>query len=65
MTYMSANLSQSDLRATLGIGKSTSADLVEITWPSGQRQIFRNINADKFYLVQEGQEEVRLQKFGP
>jgi hypothetical protein len=27
---------------------------VEVTWPSGQRQLFRNVEADKFYLIEEG-----------
>jgi hypothetical protein len=27
---------------------------VEVTWPSGHRQLFRNVEADKFYLIEEG-----------
>ncbi len=54
-------LSQSDLRANFGLGKEKRAEIVEITWPSGQRQTFRDIEADKFYLVEEGKDQLELQ----
>jgi len=56
-------LSQSDLRANFGLGKATHVESVEVTWPSGQRQMFRNIEADKFYLVEEGKDQLQMQKF--
>jgi hypothetical protein len=34
---------------------------VEVTWPSGQKQSFEDVQADKFYLVQEGHEKLELQ----
>jgi hypothetical protein len=55
-------LSQSDLRTNFGLGKATRVDLVEISWPSGQKQAFRGVAADKFYLVQEGRSELGLQR---
>jgi hypothetical protein len=57
-------LSQSDLRAHFGLGRATVAESVEITWPSGLRQTYRNIAADAFYLVEEGKEQLARQKFG-
>ena len=54
-------LSQSDLRANFGIAKSKRAEIVEITWPSGQRQTFRDVEADKFYLVEEGNDHLQTQ----
>ena len=33
----------------------------EITWPIGQRQTFRDVEADKFYLVEEGKDQLELQ----
>lgn len=56
-------LSQSDLRANFGIGTATIAQTVEIKWPSGQTQTFHDVPADKFYLITEGQNELRLQQF--
>jgi hypothetical protein len=57
-------LSQSDLRAHFGLGKATRADTVELQWPSGQHQVFRNVDADKFYRIEEGREQLGLQIFG-
>jgi hypothetical protein len=57
-------LSQSDLRAHFGLGHATRIDSLEITWPSGSRQAFRDVEADKFYLIEEGKQRLDLQKFG-
>ena len=56
-------LSQSDLRANFGLGKAKRAEVVEITWPSGQRQAFHEVEADKFYLIEEGKNELEMQHF--
>jgi enediyne biosynthesis protein E4 len=56
-------LSQSDLRAHFGIGKAARAETVEVGWPSGQKQVFHDLDADKFYLIEEGQNQIRLQRF--
>jgi hypothetical protein len=34
---------------------------VEVTWPSGQKQSFGDVQADKFYLIQEGHEKLEPQ----
>src|SRR5262245_16167502 len=56
-------LSQSDLRANFGVGKSETVDLVDVTWPSGLQQSFRKVSAGRFYLVTEGSDTLALQKF--
>ena len=56
-------LSQSDLRANFGLGKAKRAETVEINWPSGQKQVFREVEADKFYLIEEGTDQLQLQQF--
>ena len=38
------------------------AESIEISWPSGQKQTFRNVEADKFYLVEEGKDQLAMQK---
>jgi len=58
-------LSQSDLRANFGLGKATRAETVEVQWPSGQHQVFRNVEVDKFYLIEEGRQEIGQQLRAP
>jgi enediyne biosynthesis protein E4 len=48
----SSYCSQSDLALTFGLGKDTSAQL-EIEWPSGARQQFKNVQANKFLTIDE------------
>jgi enediyne biosynthesis protein E4 len=55
-------LSQSDLRANFGLGKLNRAELVEIIWLTGQRQTFRDVEGDKFYLVEEGKDQLQTQR---
>jgi hypothetical protein len=56
-------LSQSDLRANFGLGAAKRAEIVEVNWPSGQRQVFHNVEADKFYWIEEGKDQLQLQQF--
>jgi enediyne biosynthesis protein E4 len=57
--------SHSDLRAHFGLGQNTQAESVEVWWPSGLRQTFRNLPADKFYLIEEGKDQISSQKYIP
>ncbi len=47
-------LSQSDLRAHFGLGASARIDSLEVEWPSGVHQTFRDVRADRFYTLTEG-----------
>jgi hypothetical protein len=58
-------LSQSDLRANFGLGAASRVDLVEVSWPSGKKQSFRDVEADKFYRIDEGKNELSFQRFVP
>jgi enediyne biosynthesis protein E4 len=46
--------SQNDLRLHFGLDQATSVDLVEIRWPSGQLDRFKDLAANKLYTVLEG-----------
>jgi hypothetical protein len=48
-------LSQSDLRIHFGLGSHTRVDKLEIFWPSGKVETLTNMDADRFYLLKEGQ----------
>jgi hypothetical protein len=56
-------ISQSDFRLHFGLGKATRAETVEVKWPSGLRQVFHDVDADKFYQIQEGSGQLALQRF--
>jgi enediyne biosynthesis protein E4 len=47
-------LSSSDPRLFFGLGKSKRADLVRVLWPSGLKQEFRNLSADRYFTLVEG-----------
>ena len=55
-------LSQHDLRAHFGLGNSARAEAVEVTWPSGLQQVFRDVEADRFYAIEEGKKQLARQK---
>jgi hypothetical protein len=58
-------LSQSDLRAHFGLGRQTRIESIEILWPKGLRQSFKGIDADRFYIVEEGKDVLRVQSARP
>jgi enediyne biosynthesis protein E4 len=47
-------LSQSDLRLHFGLGTHARAEKVEVTWPSGAKEVLANVVGDRFYVVKEG-----------
>lgn len=55
-------LSQNDLRVHFGLGKATKADSIEIRWNSGKTEIIKDVAADKFYGILEGEGIVALEK---
>jgi len=55
-------LSQNDLRVHFGLGGATKAERVEVRWPSGSTDIYRDISADHFYLLVEGDPAVRIDR---
>jgi lysophospholipase L1-like esterase len=43
-----------DLTFHFGLGSQSSAQRVEVIWPSGQRDILANVNANQTLIIQEG-----------
>jgi len=60
----SSYLSQSDLRLHFGLGQAKGVDLVEVRWPLGLVESFKNVEANQLVVVQEGQGIVRRDKLG-
>jgi hypothetical protein len=58
-------LSQSDLRVHFGLGDAARIDSVEIRWPSGKVETIKDLQADQFYAVLEGQGIVPAEKIRP
>ena len=58
-------LSMSDTRVHFGLDKATKIDSLEIHWPSGLVENLKNLNADNFYSVLEGQGIVPAEKIRP
>jgi len=50
----SSYLSQSELPVTFGVGKRDKIERVQIEWPSGQKQEFKDVATAKAYEVHEG-----------
>jgi hypothetical protein len=48
-------LSQNDLRLHFGLGNASKIDSVEVRWPNGKTETFKNVAADKIYTITEGQ----------
>ncbi len=49
----SGYLSQSDRRLHFGLGSSTKADKVEITWPDGKKDTYNNVKSQQFVTYSE------------
>lgn len=50
-TYLSWN----DPRMHVGLGKYAKIDVLEITWPQGNKDIYKNIEADQYITVVQGE----------
>lgn len=46
--------SQNDLRLHFGLGTATQADLVEIRWPLGLKEVYRGVAANRIVRYEEG-----------
>jgi hypothetical protein len=60
----SSYYSQNDLRLHFGLGRASQADLVELAWPSGAKESFRNLPADRLFVIEETKGIVDTRQFG-
>jgi hypothetical protein len=47
--------SQNDLRLHFGLGPADHADTIEIRWPLGLRETYRNVKANQILVLREGE----------
>ena len=60
----SSFMSQNDLRLHFGLGRAAQADMVEVRWPLGLVESFKNVDANQLLVVQEGHGIVQKAKLG-
>ncbi len=56
--------SQNDLRLHFGLDLATKADMVEITWPSGAKDLVKDLAAGKLYVIREGGQITKTMPMG-
>jgi hypothetical protein len=56
--------SQNDLRVHFGLDGATKADAVEITWPSGTKDVWKDLPANHLYVLQEGGKVLKTMAMG-
>jgi hypothetical protein len=51
----SSYLSQSDTRVHLGLDQAAAAERLEVHWPAGSTEVFRNVAANQILTIREGE----------
>jgi hypothetical protein len=46
--------SQNDLRIHFGLDHAVKAEKVEVAWPSGAKDVLKNLAANHLYVIEEG-----------
>ena len=57
--------SQNDMRIHFGLDSAAKADLVEIVWPSGVRDVLKDLAANHLYVIEEGGKVLKTMTMGP
>ena len=60
----SSYYSQNDLRLHFGLGRADRIDLVEIAWPSGEKEAFRDLPVNHLFICHETKGIVNRQGLG-
>ncbi|HEY4354570.1 MAG TPA: CRTAC1 family protein [Acidobacteriaceae bacterium] len=56
--------SQNDLRVHFGLDGASKADVVEIQWPSGAKDVWKDLPANHLYVLQEGGKILKTMAMG-
>jgi hypothetical protein len=59
----SSYYSQNDFRLHFGLGSATKVDRIDLTWPSGVKETFPNLPANRLIVVQETKGILEQRKF--
>jgi enediyne biosynthesis protein E4 len=59
----SSYYSQNDFRLHFGLGKAAKVDNIEIAWPSGLKENFKDVPANQLLIIQESKGIVETRKF--
>lgn len=59
----SSYCSQSELTLTFGMGNQTVAEQVEISWPSGEHDVLKNVPVNATYTLEEGGKTLNTRPF--
>jgi hypothetical protein len=60
----SSYYSQNDLRLHFGLGPALAVDAIEVAWPSGLKETFRDLPADHLFVIQEARGIVSQKRLG-
>ena len=60
----SSYYSQNDFRLHFGLGSAVTVDTVEVAWPSGLKETFRDLPADHLFVDPGGEGNRRAAEFG-
>jgi hypothetical protein len=60
----SSYYSQNDLRLHFGLGRAASAEAVEVSWPSGHKESFRDLPAGHLFVIEESKGVVNRRRLG-
>lgn len=52
--WATSYLSNNDPRIHIGLGKALTADSIELFWPEGRREVYRNIQSNSYITIKEG-----------
>ena len=52
--WATSYLSNHDPRMHIGLGQEKTIGMLEILWSDGEKEIIRNINADRYITIKQG-----------